>query len=116
MQHIITGFASENVIEKLREEKWTPCSGGENFSPIGIAGYCLCRPPDRIAPLKVTVVVTRVGTADSFTVEGYCSTDLFVGLKKGPPVWGTNKLFELELGPEPSDKNPELYQILVQAA
>lgn len=110
----INFFGPADLIPRLYQAKWEPCvPEGRNFSAIGLAGYCLTDTPDKLCPSHYIVIITKKGTDESFSVEGFSFSTLFKGMDNGPPAWKANKILDKELATSADGENQQEYELEV---
>lgn len=108
-------FEKPDLLTRLRATPWTNCvPEGQNFSPIGLAGYCLTRPADRLCPLRLRVSVLKISGGDEFLTEGFCYKDVFLGMEQGKPCWDVNKIFGEPLRETADTDHSEQYMLVVE--
>ncbi len=106
-----TGYAKTGLIKFLKTAQWTECGpDDQNFSELGLGGYCLTRPADRLCNTKFRVTV-KDEAGNTFSTIGFCYPDMPRTMQLETE---DNIIGHVPLQKKKSKKAPCLYTITVK--
>ena len=116
MKVIVFGYAPVGMIEALKAGKWDPSGFPDRlyFNAIMLAGWFVVTPVNKLYSTHCKVTV-KDEAGESFSIEGFCTSDMIPGMTLGgPPFGGGNKIGEHELSRRKSKKHPCRYEIMAE--
>lgn len=103
-----------DLIERVRKAGWVPSvPDGRNFKGMTLAGYALNDTPDSLAGVKYRITLDEWATENKFVIEGYCFSDMLMGVERGEPIWGLTTFAGQVLKDKP-EEGTRLYRVTIE--